>query len=186
MLLRPIRNLKTDRLVNFPLILQAYFFIGILETVASFAMSYWYLQTQGIPFSSLWFSPGALPEGIDSDTYTSQLNTASSIYFVNLVIMQFFSLMAIRTRRLSVFQAPPAYNKGTQNLLLFPAMAFALCIIFVWLYIPGLQDTLGMSEVPVQFFFLPVAFGVGILRLDEARKTSVQRWPNGWVARLAW
>jgi sodium/potassium-transporting ATPase subunit alpha len=54
-LLRKPRNLKSDRLVDWQLILQAYGFIGILETVSSFAMSYWYLQRNGIAFSDLWF-----------------------------------------------------------------------------------------------------------------------------------
>jgi len=58
-------------------------------------------------------------------------NEASSIYFVNLVVMQFFNLLAVRTRRLSIFQQPPLFNKETQNWLLFPAMLFALCMIFI-------------------------------------------------------
>jgi sodium/potassium-transporting ATPase subunit alpha len=86
-LLRPPRKIGTDRLVDWKLILQSYGFIGVLETTASFAMSYWYLQRQGIPFSSQWFSFGNLPDGIDPDFYTQQLNVASSIYFVNLVVM---------------------------------------------------------------------------------------------------
>ena len=50
-------------------------------------MSYWYLQRQGIAFSSLWFGFGKVPDGIDQDFYNNQLNVASSIYFVTLVVM---------------------------------------------------------------------------------------------------
>lgn len=50
-------------------------------------MAYWYLQRKGIPFSVLWFSYGDLPASIDPDYYQAQLNVASSIYFVNLVVM---------------------------------------------------------------------------------------------------
>jgi len=67
--------------------LQAYGFIGVLEAVTSFAMSFWYLQRKGIPFSALWFKFGAVPEGMDPDYFTARLNEASSIYFVNLVVM---------------------------------------------------------------------------------------------------
>ena len=49
-------------------------------------MSYWYLQRKGIPFSSLWFRFGD-PDGIDPDYYAARLNEASSIYFINLVVM---------------------------------------------------------------------------------------------------
>jgi sodium/potassium-transporting ATPase subunit alpha len=94
--------------------------------------------------------------------------------------------MALRTRRLSIFQHPPAFNKATQNLYLFPAIAFALCIAIFWLYIPQLQSTLATTSVPVEHFFLPAAFGLGILFLDEARKWCVRKWPGGLLARCAW
>lgn len=95
---------------------QAYSIIGVLETLCSFTMSDWYLQRCGIPFSDLWFGYGSLPDSIDVEYAAARLNEASSIYFVNLVVMQCFTLMTLRTRHLSVFQHPPAFNKMTQNL----------------------------------------------------------------------
>lgn len=87
-LLRPPRQVGVNRLVDIRLILQAYGFIGILETVSSFAMSFWYLQSNGIAFRDLWFSfGGSIPPGITEDNYNNLLNTASSIYFINLVVM---------------------------------------------------------------------------------------------------
>jgi sodium/potassium-transporting ATPase subunit alpha len=94
--------------------------------------------------------------------------------------------MAVRTRRLSIFQHPPAFNKRTQNLLLFPAIAFALCMAIFWLYIPNLQSVLNTSRVPAEHFFLPAAFGMVILCLDEGRKAAVRRWPGGVLAKCAW
>lgn len=75
-----------DRLVDWQLVLQAYGVTGVLETVASFAMSYWYLERNGYPFSTIWFSFGDLPD-FDQDDYAQKLSVASSIYFVNLVVM---------------------------------------------------------------------------------------------------
>lgn len=86
-LLRPPRNPKKDRLVDWKLMLQSYGVLGMIETICSFSMSYWYLQRNGIPFSTLWFGFGAVPEGISEDYYTAKLNEASSIYFINLVVM---------------------------------------------------------------------------------------------------
>ena len=86
-LTRPPRNAKKDRLVDWRLIFQAYGFVGIIETVSSFAMAYWYAQRQGLSFSTLWFGFGAIPAGMTEATETNILNTASSIYFVNLVVM---------------------------------------------------------------------------------------------------
>ena len=59
----------------------------MIETLTSFAMSYWYLERNGVPFSVLWFSFGNLPDWIDPDRYQTLVNEASSIYFINLVIM---------------------------------------------------------------------------------------------------
>ena len=86
LLLRP-RNPKRDHLVNWKLILQSYGFIGILESVCSFAVSYWYMERHGIKFNDLWFGFGAVPNGMTQNQYESILNTASSVYFVNLVVM---------------------------------------------------------------------------------------------------
>ncbi|RDW59706.1 putative calcium-transporting ATPase [Coleophoma cylindrospora] len=185
-LLRKPRNPKTDRLVDWQLMLQAYGFVGVLQTVTSFAMSYWYLQRNGIDFNYLWFQYGQLPDSIDADYASQKLVEASSIYFVNLVVMQWFNLMALRTRRLSIFQHPPAFNKETQNLYLFPAIAFSLVMAIFWLYIPKLQSVLDTSGVPAENFFLPAAFGLGILFLDEARKWAVRKWPGGLLAKCAW
>ncbi|RHZ58357.1 hypothetical protein CDV55_104977 [Aspergillus turcosus] len=185
-LLRPPRRPKKDRLVNWKLMLQAYGIIGMIETVCSFAMAFWYLQRNGIPFSALWFGFGAVPANVDPNYFTARLNEASSVYFINLVVMQWFNLMAIRTRRLSIFSHPPAFNKKTQNLLLFPAILFALGIAVFWLYIPAFQNALATTSVPAENYFLPAAFGLGILILDELRKAAVRRWPDGILAKMAW
>jgi sodium/potassium-transporting ATPase subunit alpha len=86
-LLRKPRNIKKDHLVNWQLVLFAYGFIGMLETTSSFAMSYWYAQRKGLPFSDLWFGFGQVPDGVTEDQYAHTLNAASSVYFVNLVVM---------------------------------------------------------------------------------------------------
>lgn len=184
-LLRRPRVVGVDRLVDWKLIVQSYGLVGVIETTASFAMSYWYLERSGIPFSRLWFGFGDL-QGIDADYYAHKLSVASSIYFITLVVMQWFNLMSVRTRRLSVFQHPPLFNRKTQNMWLFPAILFALVMAFFWLYIPRLQEVLSTAAVPVEYWFLPMTFGLGILLLDEGRKFFVRKWPTGLMARWAW
>lgn len=185
-LLRKPRDPKKDRLVDWRLLLQAYGFIGIMECVCSFSMAYWHCERRGVPFSALWFTYGNYPADLDPAFVMQVLNEASSIYFVNLVVMQFFNLLAIRTRRLSIFQHPPLFDRRTQNWPLFPAMAFAVAIIFIFCYIPGIQGPIGSTQVPVEYFFLPVAFGLGLLSLDECRKYLVRRYPTGLLAKCAW
>ncbi|KAH7175637.1 hypothetical protein EDB81DRAFT_836005 [Dactylonectria macrodidyma] len=185
-LLRKPRVPGKDRLVDWQLIVQAYGVVGMMETTASFAMSFWYLQRNGIPFSEIWFSFGKIPDSIDPDYYTQKLYEASSIYFVNLVVMQWFNLLAVRTRRLSIVQHPPLFNRETQNLYLFPAILFSLVMAFLWLYPPTLQRVLLTAGVPVEYWFLPMTFGLGIVVADEARKYCVRKWPKGILARMAW
>ncbi|KAJ4332729.1 hypothetical protein N0V87_008155 [Didymella glomerata] len=186
LMLRPPRNPRKDRLVNTRLIFHAYFFVGLIQCFCAFAMAFWYMETQGVPFSAMWLKYGNYDPPYTADFINEKANVASSIYFVTLVVMQLFNLLATRTRRLSLFQQPPLFNKDTQNWLLFPAMLFAIVMVFIFCYIPGLQNTIGTRQVPVEHWFLPAAFGFGLLMLDEARKYCVRKWPQGILARLAW
>ncbi|KAK3067368.1 hypothetical protein LTR53_015804 [Teratosphaeriaceae sp. CCFEE 6253] len=178
-LTRPPRNAKKDRLVDWKLILHAYGYIGVLETFLSFTVSYWYCQRQGLTFGQLWFSFTSTPDGMPLDEVTAILNTASSIYFVNLVVMQWFNLFAVRTRRLSVLN-------HRFNWYLPPAIIFALLVAILFLYVPKFHSVLGTSVVPVAHWFLPMGFGMGILLLDEGRKFLVRRFPRSFVAKMAW
>ncbi|KAM3080986.1 hypothetical protein ACMFMG_004945 [Clarireedia jacksonii] len=185
-LLRKPRNVKKDRLVDWKLLFHSYVFLGVQEAIASFAMAYWYCQKRGVHFSVLWLGYGKYPDSLSTEYVNQVLAEASSIYFVNLVIMQWFNLMATRTRRLSIFQQPPAFNKATQNLWLFPAIVFALVVIFIFLYIPGLTTAINSTGIPVEYFFFPLCFGLWILFTDEVRKYFVRRYPEGFLARMAW
>ena len=86
-LLRAPRNPKKDKLVDWKLILQAYGFLGIVESVTSFAMSFWYAQRRGVPFSAFWFRYGSLPENRSQEYVDQVVNEMSSIFFINLVVM---------------------------------------------------------------------------------------------------
>ncbi|KIW10599.1 hypothetical protein PV08_11563 [Exophiala spinifera] len=186
-MLRPPRDVHADRLVDWRLLLQAYGLVGILETVSAFAMSYWYLARKGLSFGSLWWAFGNIstPPGMTDDEVSHHLTVASSVYFVTLVVMQWFNVMALRTRHLSIFQHPPLFNKLTQNWLLFPALLFALVVALIFTFVPGMTD-LGCAHVPVEHWFLPMTFGIGLLGLDELRKMMVRRYPKGFWARIAW
>ncbi|PTB36171.1 hypothetical protein M441DRAFT_151795 [Trichoderma asperellum CBS 433.97] len=186
-MLQPPRDIVNDRLVDWKLLLQAYGFVGTFETALSFTMSYWYLQRKGLTFGSLWFSFGSIPtpEGQTDDDVTTHLTVASSVYFITLVVMQWFNAMALRTRHLSLFTHPPLFNSKTQNWLLFPAILFALAIGLIFTMVPGI-DYLGCAPVPVEHWFIPMALGLGLLGIDELRKAVKRRYSSGFIARIAW
>jgi sodium/potassium-transporting ATPase subunit alpha len=99
---------------------------------------------------------------------------------------QWFTLMAIRTRRQSLLNHPPLFRRETANYFLFAAIAFAFLIALLFLYPVRLRLVLGSAPIPAAHWFLPMGFGAAILLLDEARKYFVRKYPNGFLARIAW
>ncbi|CAD0084388.1 unnamed protein product [Aureobasidium vineae] len=170
---RPPRS-KKDRLVDWKLILHSYAFIGLFETTLSFTVSYWFAQCKGLFFSDLWFGFGKTPDGMSDDTKNNILNIASSIYFVNLVVI-------VRTRRLSLINHAP-----WRNPYLLPAIVFAMTIAIFFLYVPKFHSVLDTAVVPVEYWFLPFAFGIGLLLFDETRKLLVRKYPGSILAKMAW
>ncbi|TBU35112.1 sodium-potassium ATPase [Dichomitus squalens] len=173
---RPPRNVKTERLADWRLLFQAYAFLGILETLCAMAMSFWYLQTHGVPFSILALGFGNWPELTNELLFKAQ-----SVYFFTLVLMQWGNLFATRGRKLSIVQHTPMSNPSV-----FAAAAMALCIGIFFHYVPWFQKVFDTRPIPVEFFFIPVTFGIGLLLLDEIRKVIVRQRPRSIVARLAW
>ena len=200
---RPPRDTRKDRLVDWKLLLHAYGFLGILESLCANSMAFWYLQRQGFRFKDLVLGYGGLPASYDADAYAEAVNVAQSIYFFTLVGMQWGNLLATRTRKLSIVQANPFNPNGPSwNPWIIPAMLASLAFLFFFSYVPFFQNTfltrVGHSRlmrwevgsdrqgVPVEHIFLPFCFAIGILILDEARKFLVRRYPTGFLARVAW
>ncbi|KAI0757131.1 sodium-potassium ATPase [Daedaleopsis nitida] len=173
---RPPRNVKTERLADWKLLLQAYGFLGVLESLCAMTMSFWYLQRNGVPFSSLALGFGNWP-GLDNEL----LFKAQSVYFFTLVLMQWGNLFATRGRKLSIVQHTPLSNPWN-----FVAAAMALCIGIFFHYVPWFQKVFQTRSIPVEFFFIPITFGIGLLLFDEMRKVLVRQYPNSRLVKLAW
>jgi sodium/potassium-transporting ATPase subunit alpha len=184
------RRPKHDRLVNGRLLLQAYGFIGLMEMLSSMFMFYYYLSTQGLPpvavflsFSDFNSADGYM--GYSADQITALLNTAQSIYFVNLVICQWGNVLSSRTRRLSLTRANPLWGPN-KNWYLFAAMLGSLAITLIILYVPVFNVYLGTSPVPVQFWFIPFGWAAMIMVADELRKLCMAKFPKSIFGYLAW
>lgn len=184
LLKRRPRNIKTDKLVDWKLLLHAYGFLGVLETLCASSMAFWYLQRQGFAFSDVVLAYGGLPEHLDADAFAEAVNKSQSVYFYTLVFMQWGNLLATRTRRLSLFQQPPWSKNG--NWWVFPAMLASAALAFFFSYPPFFQSALLTRGVPVEHVFIPMTFGLGILFLDESRKWAVRTYPKSFLARIAW
>ncbi|KAF8577540.1 sodium-potassium ATPase [Ramaria rubella] len=176
LLRRRPRNVKTERLADWRLLLHAYGFLGLIESLCAMTMSFWYLQRHGVPFSQLVLGFGNWPSLTDE-----LLDRAQSVYFFTLVIMQWGNLLSTRGRKLSIFQHTPA-----KNLYLVPAMICALVVAIFFSYVPFFQHVFLTRGIPAEHYFIPMTFGIVLLFLDETRKYIVRRNPHGILAKLAW
>ncbi|KAI0064852.1 sodium-potassium ATPase [Artomyces pyxidatus] len=178
LLARPPRDVRKDRLADWRLLLHAYGFLGMLESLCAMAMSFWFLQRRGVPFSSLALGFGNWP-GLTPDL----LQEAQGVYFFTLVVMQWGNLLATRTRKSSIVQRPPTWNV---NRAVVPSALLALAIGIFFSYIPAFHSIFQTHDIPVEYFFIPMTFGLGLVILDEIRKLLVRVYPRGVVAKLAW
>lgn len=170
---------RTERLVTWKLLLHLYFTIGTFYSFTLFLLGFLNLQRHGMPFKDFTLSYGTYQTKWEN--VEEILAMSSSIYFVNLVIMQVINLIAMRTRYLSMFQHPPWLNK-----YIFVAAPLSFGVTFIINYVPQIQEAMGSSQVPVEYYFISVGFGVVVLVYDELRKMGIRRNPSGFLARIAW
>lgn len=187
LLKRKPRNVKKDRLADWRLLVHADLFVGIPLTVTSCAMAFWYMQRHGVPFSDLWLTYGAgKVQTTNPALFNEVLYRANAVYFFNLVIQQWFNLLGWRTQTKSIFQQPPIGRKSTQNWYLLPFMALSLLVAIFLSYVPAFQRVFLTRGVSVEHYFLPMAFGVGMLLIEEARKFIIRTYPRSIIAKMAW
>ncbi|RCI05193.1 hypothetical protein CU098_001984 [Rhizopus stolonifer] len=184
------RKPKNDRLVNARLLLHAYGFVGLMEMLSSMFMFFLYMGMRGLDPSDIFLSFSALTSsdgylGFTAAEITDMINTAQSIYFVNLVICQWGNVLATRTRRLSIAQANPLWGPN-QNLYLFAAMIGSLAIALIILYVPVFNVYLGTAPIPTKFWFIPFGWAVLIITMDEGRKLLARKFSSSFIGRLAW
>ncbi|KAK6465239.1 putative Ca2+ ATPase [Scheffersomyces coipomensis] len=173
------RSITKERLVDFKLLLHSYFIIGTFYAFTSMLVSFLNLKRKGYSFSDFSLSYGSY-ETLSS-TIQEDINVSSSIYFINLVFMQLFNLLCMRTRYLSIFQHSPMKNKK-----LFIVMPIAVGITFFINYIPAIQNAMGTAQVPVEYYFIALGFGLVVFVYDECRKLFLRKYPSSIVAKLSW
>lgn len=172
------RSVTKEKLVDWKLLLHSYITIGTFYTFTSMLLAFINLQRHGFKFSDFSLSYGSY---LNLENVNNIINMSSSIYFVNLVIMQLFNLLAMRTRYSSVFQQSPLRNKW-----IFVSMPLALATTFIVNYIPAIQKAMGTSQVPVEYYFISVGFGVVVLVYDELRKWCNRKYPRGFFSKFSW
>ncbi|KAH7123185.1 hypothetical protein EDB81DRAFT_913393 [Dactylonectria macrodidyma] len=185
----PPRNHKHDHLINAKIYTQAYLFTGFMETITAHAMFFLYMWKYAkMPVSELFLLFEGYAEGYRGYTQDELVqfnNTGQCVYFVTLVFLQWGNILAVRNRRLSIFQSNPL-TKEKRNPWLVLSMIISLVIAIFVTEVPGIQRLFGTASVPIEFWFIPIPLGLGILCVDEIRKVIVRQCPGSFLAKIAW
>ena len=183
----PVKR-KESHLVDWRLIFHAYALVGMIESICAFLCWFWYFHEEGVPASALFFAFDSYADGFQGKSQAELdelLFTGQSIFFVALVVMQFFSLLSTRTCYVSLFSHSP-FSGPSRNLWLFAAMTVSSLIAIVITQVGFLNDTFHTRPVPVRFVMPALGFGALLLLFDETRKAVRQRYPKSLVAWMAW
>ena len=161
---RPPRP-RHERLLNWPLLLRAYLFLGMLEAAAAMAAYAFVLHNGG------W----QLGEQLTSqDPLYLQATTAC---LSAIILMQVVNVFLCQTPERSLFGTPLFVNR-----LLLWGVVLEMTLILSIVYTPWGHLVFGTAPLAsaVWLFILPCA--LGMLLLEEARKGLVNQWKKWFLS----
>ncbi|MHC5906764.1 cation-translocating P-type ATPase [Streptomyces sp. S6] len=152
---RPPRA-RGERLFSAALV-RRFLFLGSVMSVGVCAVFFWQIHRSGIPYDEFT---------ADDPVYRKAITLTQAA----IVVGQFFNALAVRTDRLSVFEAGLFSNPR-----LVAAGCFGVGLMAAISYAPPLQEVFGTAPLAVTDWAVLAGFGVVLLAAEEARK--------GWVRR---
>ncbi|CAF3480314.1 unnamed protein product [Rotaria socialis] len=186
---RPPAIRHKTHLLDWKLLFHAYLIVCNIECFSAYFCFFWYYSVQGIPLSSIFFTYSHY--GTDpyiaksSDDLLLIQQKGQCIYYVALCIMQFFNLLSSRTRYVSFFSYNPLFGKA-RNLTIPCGILFSTSVGLVLTLIPWFNSVFKTHPVPVRFVCPAIGFGAALFLFDELRKLLVRRFPNSFIAKMAW
>ncbi len=153
---RPPRA-RNERMLNWPLLLRAYFFLGPLEALAGMAAFFFVLD-------------GHWQYGVMPDAHALTYVQATTACLSAIIAMQVVNVWLCRHPQLSVFDRslPP-------NRLVWLGIAFELLLLVLIDYTPWGNALFGTAALPLAVWLYIVPFMLGMLLLEEARKALLRR-----------
>ncbi|MGR8979035.1 MAG: cation-translocating P-type ATPase [Gammaproteobacteria bacterium] len=158
-IMRKPPRLRQERLLNWPLLLRAYLFLGILEATAAMAAYAFVLNDGGW----IW------GEQLESDDPLYLQATAACLSAI--ILMQVVNVFLCKAPGQSLFDARIFVNR-----LILWGVAGELTLLLFIVYTPWGNLVFGTAPITwsVWLFLLPFPFGM--LLLEEARKWLGVRW----------
>ncbi|CAJ0579144.1 unnamed protein product, partial [Mesorhabditis spiculigera] len=189
-LMRKLPRRLHHHLVSRSLLFYAYIIMGSLLTTGCYAAYIFVFWHHGIAPWELggtvhkhWFAggekimteSGLLFDGVNQEKIAHQ---AAAAYQITLVGAQLIHLLNCRTRRLSIFKHSPP---RVQTLF---AVLISLIMVVACVYIPGINQIVGVAPPPVIVWVFPFAIGVLITVFNEIRKYYIRHSPANPIVRF--
>lgn len=99
------------------------------------------------------------------------------------MVVQWATLLTVRTRKLSIFQRGLFCGGKDSNPVLCFGLVFETLLAFVLIYVPGVNSGLQMAMVYPLNWLVPLAFVILMVTYDEIRKAIIRKYPEGWMER---
>lgn len=149
---------QTERLLNVPILLRTYLFLGIIEAIIAMGGFFLYLSSQGWT----WGTP--------LDWSAPLYREATTVTFVGIVLAQVANVFACRSDRLSITRLG-----WFTNPLIMWGIFTELILLTLITYTPIGNDIFGTSPLPL-WIYGQLALGALVLLLaEEGRKMIVNR-----------
>lgn len=149
---------RTERLLNWSLVMRAYLWLGVMEAAVSLAAFFFVLKGSGWTYGEI---PGR------DDPYYLQATTAC---LAAIVLSQVINVFLCRHPRQTAMRLGQKTNP-----LLFWGIALELGLILGIVYTPWGQEAFGTAALAPQvwLYVIPLVLGMGLA--EETRKWAVRR-----------
>jgi magnesium-transporting ATPase (P-type) len=154
---RPPRA-RTERLIDAPLLVRSYLFLGLFEAAAAMAAFFFVLARGGWQFGE------ALPP------HDLLYRTATAACLTAIMIMQIANIFLCRSER-----APGWSTALGTNRLVLAGIATEIVLLLLIDYTLLGQQLFGTAAVPAAAWLVVVPFALAMLAAEELRKWAVRR-----------
>jgi calcium-translocating P-type ATPase len=155
---RPPRS-RGQRLLNWPLLLRSYLFLGMIEALAAMSAYFFALIRSGWVF------------GQSLATNDPLYRQATSACLLTIVIVQMVNVFLCRDERSSVFRQNPL-----ANLLIPVGIVVETSLILLIIYTPAGNSIFGTMPLAPSVWLFALPFAAVMLAAEEGRKWLLRRW----------
>ncbi|MGZ4959664.1 MAG: cation-translocating P-type ATPase [Methylomonas sp.] len=149
---------RRERLLNWPLLLRAYLFLGLIEASAAMAAYYFVLHVGGWSWGEVL------------NSHVPLYRQATTACLSAIIVMQVVNVFLCKTPEHSLFLSPIFANR-----LLLWGVALEITLILIIVYTPWGNSVFGTAPIPPAIWMFIIPCAAGMLILEEIRKWLAAR-----------